>query len=46
MSDDEGESTVFDTPVGKYVLDKVFATYPKHVKGAKFDKAFQTEENG
>jgi dynein heavy chain len=45
MSDDEGESTVFDTPVAKYVLEKVFATYPKHVKGAKFDKAFQNEEN-
>ena len=45
MSDDEGEDTIFTSPVVKFLKTKIFSSYPKQVAGAKFDKAFETEEN-
>jgi len=44
-SDDEEESTIFDTPAVQYIIIKILSTYPKVTKGAKFDKSFKTEEN-
>ena len=44
-SDDEGESTIFGDERTKYVMQRIFSTYPKVTVGAKFDKAFMTEDN-
>ena len=45
MSDDEGETTIFDSPAVAYIKKKIFSTYPKLTPGAKFDKLLNTEEN-
>ena len=45
MSDNEGETTIFDEAPVAYIKTKIFSSYPKLVAGAKFDKAFCTEDN-
>jgi len=48
MGDDEQTNTgVFSDKRVLYIVEKIYATYPKLKTGgaAKFDKVFQTEEN-
>jgi hypothetical protein len=47
MGDGEGESTIYEDARVVYIVAKINSTYPKLATGgpAKFDKAFQNEEN-